>query len=63
MFIINNQFSNADNARTVRFTDKIFRELNEVSEKHDISFNMLVLQCCHYALDNLQEEQDERDGL
>jgi len=55
MFKIDNQFSGANIARTVRFTDKIFEELNEAAEKNDVSFNMLVLQCCRYALDNLNE--------
>jgi len=58
MFIIDNKFSNADNARTVRFTEKIFNELNEMAVKYNVSFNMLVLQCCRYALDQLHEEKE-----
>ena len=57
MFVIDNQFSNANVARTVRFTEKIFSELNETAEKNDVSFNMLVLQCCRYALDHLREPE------
>jgi len=52
MFVVDTQFSNANIARTVRFTEKIFNELNEMAEKHEVSFNMLVLQCCRYALDH-----------
>ena len=57
MFKIDTEFSNANVARTVRFTEKIFNELNETAEKHDISFNLLVLQCCRYALDQVQESE------
>ena len=57
MFTIDNQFSNANIARTIRFTEKIFEELNDAAEKNNVSFNALVLQCCRYALDNLDENK------
>lgn len=53
MFEINKDYCNADISRTVRFTEKIFSELNEVAQREDISFNLLVLQCCRYALDDM----------
>jgi len=58
MFKIDKQYSNANIARTIRFTEKIFEDLTKASEKNDISFNMLVLQCCRYALDRLEEGQE-----
>jgi len=58
MFKIDTEFSNADNARTVRFTEKLFNELNEIASKNDISFNLLVLQCCRYALDHLEDSEE-----
>lgn len=58
MFKINTEFSNADIARTVRFTEKIFNDLNETADKNNISFNLLVLQCCRYALDHLHESDE-----
>ncbi len=54
MFEIDNQFANANIARTVRFTESIFEDLNKTAEQYNISFNMLVLQCCRYALDNME---------
>lgn len=39
--------------RTIRFTDKIFEDLNRLAVENDISFNQLVMQCCAYALRNL----------
>ena len=57
MFVIDTQFSNANLARTIRFTEKLFDELNDVAEENKVSFNLLVLQCCRYALDHLQDEK------
>ena len=58
MFEINNQYTNANISRTIRFTDKLFEDLNKVAEKNNISFNMLVLQCCRYALDHLGQNEE-----
>lgn len=56
MFKINNEFKGANIPRTIRFTDEIFEELNKVADENEVSFNLLVLQCCKYALDNLEED-------
>ncbi len=56
MFKIDNEFKNANISRTVRFTEPLFEELNTVAAQNDISFNLLVLQCCKYALENREEE-------
>lgn len=57
MFKIDNEFSNANVSRTVRFTESLFERLNDTATKNNISFNLLVLQCCKYALDNQEENQ------
>ena len=57
MFKINNEFKSANISRTVRFTEQLFEELNKTAAENDISFNLLVLQCCKYALEN-QEKED-----
>ena len=56
MFKVENEFKNANISRTVRFTDSLFEQLNEVATQNDVSFNLLVLQCCKYALENLESE-------
>ncbi len=56
MFKIDKKLKNANVARTIRFTEPLFERLCEVASKNGISFNMLVLQCCNYALDNQEEE-------
>ncbi len=59
MFKIDNEFSNANISRTVRFTDKLYEQLNRVANTNRISFNLLVLQCCKYALDDLEENNKQ----
>ena len=57
MFVIDNEMKNANIARTVRFTEALFERLNKVAATDNISFNLLVLQCCKYALDNMDEDE------
>ncbi|MBO5106455.1 MAG: hypothetical protein J6C29_06110 [Clostridia bacterium] len=57
MFKINNEFKAANISRTVRFTEPIFEQLNQIATENEISFNLLVLQCCKYALDNLEKDE------
>ena len=57
MFKIDAGLKSANTPRTVRFTEPLFEELNQVAQENNISFNLLVLQCCRYALDNLDKEK------
>ena len=57
MFKINKEFKSANVSRTIRFTEPLFEGLNEVASKNGISFNLLVLQCCNYALENQEQEE------
>lgn len=56
MFRLKKDFKNANIPRTIRFTEPLFRELNDVAAANNISFNLLVLQCCRYALNNISPE-------
>ena len=56
MFIIEKELKNANIARTIRFTENLFEDLNQISANNNISFNLLVLQCCKYALNNIKGE-------
>ena len=56
MFKIENELKSANIPRTVRFTENLFETLNNVAQKNNVSFNLLVLQCCKYALENFDEE-------
>ncbi|MBQ7794363.1 MAG: hypothetical protein IJ366_07605 [Clostridia bacterium] len=55
MFKVDNELKNANIPRTIRFTEKMFNQLNEYAAKNEISFNHLVLLCCKYAMDNAEE--------
>lgn len=57
MFKIDNSFSNANVSRTIRFTEQMLDELQQLAQDYEISFNALVLQCCQYALDNMETEK------
>lgn len=60
MFNIDKKFARANVPRTVRFTEPIFRELSELANSEDISFNNLVLQCCAYALSEYEEREKKK---
>ena len=50
MFKIDNELKSANIPRTIRFTEPLFEKLNKTAAENNISFNLLVLQCCKYAL-------------
>ena len=58
MFKIENEFKGANIPRTIRFTEKLFEQLNKIAAENDVSFNLLVLQCCKYALDHSQDKDN-----
>ena len=53
LFEIEKKYKSANVSRTIRFTEDIFERLNKTAYENEISFNLLVLQCCRYALDNM----------
>lgn len=59
MFKIDNELKSANIPRTVRFTEQLFERLNKTAADNNISFNLLVLQCCKYALDDMNEDKDK----
>ena len=59
MFKIDREFKSANISRTIRFTESLFEQLNKTAAENDISFNLLVLQCCKYALEH-QEQKEEK---
>jgi len=56
MFKVENEFRGANIPRTIRFTDKLFDELNKIAAGNEVSFNLLVLQCCKYAMENVDKD-------
>ena len=39
--------------KTIRMPNELIKSLEEIAAEKDISFNQLVIQCCNYALENL----------
>jgi len=56
MFEVDNSLKSANTPCTIRFTEDLFEKLHDVATQYNISFNLLVLQCCKYALDNMKEK-------
>ena len=59
MFKVENEFKGANIPRTIRFTDKIFEDMSKMAVENEISFNLLVLQCCKYALENAGKDKED----
>ena len=57
MFQIENELKGANLPRTIRFTEPLFEELSAIAQQNRVSFNLLVLQCCKYALAHMEREK------
>lgn len=42
--------------KTFRMPNDLIEKLEQLANNKDISLNKLVIQCCEYALDNLDDE-------
>lgn len=62
MFKIENEFKNANTPRTVRFTDSLIEQLGKTATENNISINLLILQCCKYALDNQEKGESNNEN-
>lgn len=52
----NPSYSDAPNIRfSLRLTEKLQNELEDYSQKCNISINTLILKCIEYALDNKED--------
>ncbi len=43
--------------RTVRMPDTLIEKLGSIANEKGISFNQLVIQCCEYALEHLNDKK------
>lgn len=41
----------------------LINSLERLATSHDISFNQLVVQCCRYALENLDLKDHEQNQI
>ena len=42
--------------KTIRMPNELIDQLEKLATEKDISFNQLVIQCCNYALENLDKQ-------
>lgn len=45
--------------KTFRLPKDMLKELEILAQKNNISVNKLVIQCCRYALDNREPEEEK----
>ena len=45
--------------KTFRLPVKLVTDLETLAQAKDISVNQLVIQCCRYALENLEDKEDK----
>ena len=48
--------------KTFRITKELNERLSEIAQAEDISVNELVVQCCNFALSNLNTSNDSTNS-
>ena len=48
--------------KTIRMPSELISKIEKIAKEKDISFNQVVVQCCEYALDNLETDDNNKDG-
>ena len=59
MFKIDRTLLKPNISRTIRFTQPLYEWLQMVSERENISFNQVVLQCCKNGMDDDLDGKEE----
>ena len=54
MFVVQKQISIN---KTVRMPEDLIHKLEAIADKEGVSFNKLVIQCCEYALGQMEESK------
>lgn len=44
---------------TIYFSEPLFKKLKETAQKDNVSFSRLVLQCCQYALNDMEDNAEQ----
>jgi predicted HicB family RNase H-like nuclease len=45
--------------KTIRMSNDLIEKLEKLASEKDISFNQLIVQCCTYALENIDKPRSE----
>ena len=46
--------------KTIRIKVSTYKKIENLSSKHNISMNKLINDCIEYALNNLEEDEEEK---
>ncbi len=46
--------------KTIRIKVSTYKKIEDLSSKHNISMNKLINDCIEYALNNLEDDDDEK---
>lgn len=41
--------------RTIRMPDTLIERIAQIATEQDVSFNQVVVQCCEYAIENMEK--------
>ncbi|MCM1416755.1 MAG: hypothetical protein NC430_12640 [bacterium] len=61
MFVVKKPHTRTNVPKTIRFTEELNQDLQNLALKTEISFNELVIQCCQYALEQYAEDEPKGD--
>ncbi len=48
-------------SKTFRLPVELTSKLDELAYKNNLSLNQLVIQCLNYAVDNLEEDEENKE--
>lgn len=49
--------------KTFRITKELAETLSEIAQREGISVNELVVQCCNYAISNMDVSEDTKEQI
>lgn len=47
--------------RTIRFPKSLLDEMSKVAQQEKVSLNSFVVQCCEYAMNDLQKSDNDNE--
>ncbi len=47
--------------RTFRFPKSLLDKMSVIAQKENVSLNSLVVQCCEYAINDMDNPSDEKE--
>ncbi len=47
--------------KTLRFPKSLYDQISSIAQSENVSLNSFVVQCCEYAIDNMQQSNTENN--